>query len=59
MQALGAYGFLSLKKGKRYFLKHVPEGLRLLKEDIELAGETYPVLYNLVKTLSHASLSIL
>ncbi|MDA8085746.1 MAG: phosphotransferase, partial [Nitrospiraceae bacterium] len=34
MQALGAYAFLSRAKGKRYFLKHIPEGLRLLKEDI-------------------------
>jgi len=30
MQALGAYGFLSLVKNKRYFLKYMPEGLRLL-----------------------------
>lgn len=51
MQALGAYGFLSLKKGKRYFLKYVPEGLRLLKEDAELAREIYPVLYNLALKL--------
>ncbi|MDI6745008.1 MAG: phosphotransferase, partial [Thermodesulfovibrionales bacterium] len=36
MQALGAYGFLSAAKGKRYFLKHIPEGLRLLKEDVVL-----------------------
>ena len=28
MQALGAYGFLSIVKGKKYFLKYVPEGLR-------------------------------
>jgi aminoglycoside/choline kinase family phosphotransferase len=51
MQALGAYGFLSLKKGKGYFLKHVPEGLRLLKEDAVLARETYPVLCDLVMRL--------
>ena len=51
MQALGAYGFLSLKKGKRYFLKYVPEGVRLLKEDAELASKTYPVLYGLVMRL--------
>jgi NDP-sugar pyrophosphorylase family protein len=56
MQALGAYGFLSLKKGKSYFLKHVPEGLRLLKEDAALAKETYPVLYNLVMRFSYTSL---
>ena len=40
MQALGAYAFLSRAKGKRYFLKHIPEGLRLLKEDIaECSGQ--------------------
>ncbi len=33
MQALGAYGFLSVVKGKKYFLKHIPEALRLLKEE--------------------------
>lgn len=48
MQALGAFGFLSSVKGKKYFLKYVPEGLRLLKEDIELAKEEYPELYKLV-----------
>lgn len=34
MQALGAYGFLSMVKGKRYFMKYIPEAVRLLKEDI-------------------------
>jgi aminoglycoside/choline kinase family phosphotransferase len=51
MQALGAYGFLSAVKGKSYFLKHVPEGLRLLKEDATLSRDEYPVLYNLVMKL--------
>ncbi|MBI4823145.1 MAG: phosphotransferase [Nitrospirae bacterium] len=48
MQALGAYGFLSMAKGKRYFLKHVPEGLRLLKEDVTFIKDEYPELYRLV-----------
>jgi len=48
MQALGAYGFLSSAKGKKYFLKHVPEGVRLLKEDVSLAKDEYPELYKLV-----------
>ncbi len=51
MQALGAYGFLATVKGKKYFLKHVPEGLRLLKEDVSLSKDEYPELYNLVKEL--------
>ncbi|HEX9113232.1 MAG TPA: phosphotransferase, partial [Nitrospirota bacterium] len=52
MQALGAYGFLSAVKGKKYFLKHVPEALRLLREDAEAVKSEYPELYKLVKSLS-------
>lgn len=48
MQALGAYGFLSSVKGKKYFLKYVPEALRLLKEDCRLCRDEYPELYTLV-----------
>ena len=51
MQALGAYGFLSTVQGKTYFLKHIPEGLRLLKEETESVKEEYPVLYDLVAHL--------
>lgn len=35
MQALGAYGFLSLKKDKRNFLQFIPSALNLLYQDIE------------------------
>ncbi|MCL4456091.1 MAG: sugar phosphate nucleotidyltransferase [Nitrospirae bacterium] len=48
MQALGAYGFLSTEKGKKYFLKHIPEALRLLKEDILPLKSEYPALYELI-----------
>jgi aminoglycoside/choline kinase family phosphotransferase len=51
MQALGAYGFLSAVKGKKHFLKHVTEGLRLLKEDLSLVKDEYPELYKLVMEL--------
>jgi NDP-sugar pyrophosphorylase family protein/aminoglycoside/choline kinase family phosphotransferase len=51
MQALGAYGFLSAVKGKKYFLNHIPEGLRLLREDLSEANNEYPVLNELVKRL--------
>jgi aminoglycoside/choline kinase family phosphotransferase/dTDP-glucose pyrophosphorylase len=51
MQALGAYGFLSKVKGKKYFLKHIPEGLRLLKEDMSILGSEYPELHKLVMKL--------
>jgi NDP-sugar pyrophosphorylase family protein/aminoglycoside/choline kinase family phosphotransferase len=52
MQALGAYGFLSIVKGKKYFLKHVPEALRLLKEEAAAAKNEYPQLYDLLQGLS-------
>jgi NDP-sugar pyrophosphorylase family protein/aminoglycoside/choline kinase family phosphotransferase len=51
MQALGAYGFLSSIVGKKYFLKHMPEGVRLLKEDASLVKDEYPELYGLVMGL--------
>lgn len=51
MQALGAYGFLSMEKGKKYFLRHIPEGLRLLKEDIRLLKTEYPALHELIERL--------
>jgi len=52
MQAVGAYGFLAVVKGKKYFLKHVPEALRLLREEAATAQNDYPVLYKLVSGLS-------
>jgi NDP-sugar pyrophosphorylase family protein/aminoglycoside/choline kinase family phosphotransferase len=51
MQALGAYGYLSMVKGKKYFLKHIPEALRLLKEESALTKDGYPELYRLVSVL--------
>jgi len=51
MQALGAYGYLSMVKGKKYFLKHIPEALRLLKEESALTKDGYPELYRLASAL--------
>jgi aminoglycoside/choline kinase family phosphotransferase len=51
MQTLVAYGFLSVVKGKKYFLKHVPEALRLLKEETALTKNEYPELCRLVQSL--------
>ncbi len=51
MQALGAYGFLSKVKGKSYFLKHMPEALRMLKEEAACAKDAYPHLHKLVMSL--------
>ncbi|MFO7975227.1 MAG: phosphotransferase, partial [Candidatus Hydrogenedentota bacterium] len=55
MQALGAYGFLSIEKGKRYFRKHIPEGVRLLKQDVAETGDTYPAVAALVSKIGHRS----
>ncbi len=48
MQALGAYGFLSSVKGKKYFLKFVPYTMKLLEEDIRDTDGQFPYLYELV-----------
>ncbi|MCX7913087.1 MAG: phosphotransferase [Thermodesulfovibrionales bacterium] len=47
MQVLGAYGFLSKVKGKKYFLKYIPEGIRLLKDIAFTKRDEYPELYRL------------
>ncbi|MFA5074364.1 MAG: phosphotransferase [Nitrospirota bacterium] len=51
MQALGAYGFLSAVKGKEYFLKYVPEAVKLFKEDISAVKNEYPGLHELANKL--------
>lgn len=51
MQALGAYGFLTLVKGKTYFRKHIPEALRLLQQDISAAAADFPALHKLISSL--------
>jgi aminoglycoside/choline kinase family phosphotransferase len=48
MQALGAYGFLGLKKNKRDFLKHTANGAKNLVTATANAG-TLPVLNELAK----------
>jgi len=48
MQALGAYSFLALVKGKRYFLKHIPYALSHLKEEVYQSKDKYPHLNALV-----------
>ena len=51
MQALGAYGFLARLKGKKYFLRHIPQALAYLKQESLEACETYPALHHLIETL--------
>ena len=51
MQALGAYGFLSIIKGRRYFLRYVPQALEYLKEEAKEVKDEYPVLSELIMNL--------
>ena len=51
MQALGAFGFLSLRKNKPYFLKFIPEGVRLLRDSITTVQNMFPVLNDLITLL--------
>jgi hypothetical protein len=51
LQALGAYGFLTVAKGKKYFLKHVPEAPRMLKEEAAAVKADFPELNHLSTTL--------
>lgn len=51
MQALGAYGFLSLRRGKRGFLKFIPRGLKLLWQDLYQSKSEFKALRELVEIL--------
>ena len=42
MQALGAYGFLTLSKGKIHYLEYAPPGLRLLQEGLAEFSQVSP-----------------
>jgi len=53
MQALGAYGFLSLRKGLRAFREHIPAGLRNLRQAVSQAA-SLPLLRELVLTCQKA-----
>lgn len=48
MQALGAYAFLGLQRGKPAFLAHIPVALRLLEETIGPIAQTAPRLAAIV-----------
>ena len=52
MQALGAYGFLSLVRGKHYFRKHIPQALAYLAAETEQVCGEFPALHELVTKLS-------
>jgi aminoglycoside/choline kinase family phosphotransferase len=47
MQALGAYGFLGLQKGRSEFLTHVPGALRSLRKVASGLDELDPLIQKL------------
>jgi aminoglycoside/choline kinase family phosphotransferase len=51
MQALGAYAYLSLKKGRFHFLKYIPSALSLLKDSVVGSGDQFLGLKNLIQTI--------
>ncbi|MDH4232597.1 MAG: phosphotransferase [Nitrospirota bacterium] len=52
MQALGAYGFLAKVKGKKYFLKHIPQAMEYLAGEAESVRDDFPALRELVANLN-------
>ncbi len=55
MQALGAYAFLGLQRGKPAFLSHIPVALRLLEQTIRPLADAAP---GLVAVVAEARLQI-
>ncbi|MBI5142434.1 MAG: phosphotransferase [Nitrospirae bacterium] len=51
MQALGAYAFLSGKKGKTYFRKHIPAAVEMLRAEAALVADEMPELAGVVRGL--------
>jgi hypothetical protein len=51
MQALGAYAFLGLQRGKPAFLAHIPAALRLLEETLAPIADEVP---RLTATIANA-----
>jgi aminoglycoside/choline kinase family phosphotransferase len=51
MQALGAYAFLSIEKGKTSYRKFIPPALKILNETLEDRDE-YPNLKRVLKSLT-------
>ncbi len=51
MQALGAYGFLSNRKGKKNFSRFIPSAIKLLLEDLAECPEELNILKELVNQM--------
>ena len=49
MQALGAFSFLSMVKGKKEYCKYIPSALETLENELEQIPAEYPILRKIVK----------
>ncbi len=54
MQALGAFAFLGMQKGKTEFFRHIPAGLACLREGL-CRFQNYPVLCRIVEEAGRAA----
>ena len=50
MQALGAYAFLSIKKGKKEYQSFIPRGLELLREAVEKSDGEFSALQEIMQS---------
>ena len=51
MQALGAYGFVSLIRGKSDFIHHAKPAIAFLEEEVELYKTEFPEIHRLVQRI--------
>jgi aminoglycoside/choline kinase family phosphotransferase len=51
MQALGAFSFLSLVKGKEWFKRYIPAGVAYLDQALQ-ERKDFPVLKEIVKDIT-------
>lgn len=57
LQILGAYGFLSRRKGKTFFARYIPTAVRRLRETLSrFEGDAFPVLAEMAHTIIPAHL---
>jgi hypothetical protein len=57
MQALGAFGFLTLEKGKKEFASHIPAALTHLKNALEKFPQFQELRATLLRIPSHLTRS--
>ncbi|MCX8027973.1 MAG: sugar phosphate nucleotidyltransferase [Thermodesulfovibrionales bacterium] len=58
MQALGAYAFLSIKRGKKHFIQHIPSGIYLLKIAFSELKDECPSVFSLIQKMTDSQFSL-